>query len=107
TELSAWVVRPPRRYWQRSSASASRTPVTSHSDRKHNMTSMSNPSDGTLTTGGPDLPQVRRLRTTLPGPRSRAVLARRDAAVPIGVATAVPTVAVAAGGGVIIDADDN
>ncbi|WP_298744891.1 4-aminobutyrate--2-oxoglutarate transaminase [uncultured Microbacterium sp.] len=65
--------------------------------------------DATLTTplGGPTLPQERRLVTALPGPRSQELLARKAAAVAAGVGHTVPIHAVAAGGGVVIDADGN
>jgi len=59
------------------------------------------------TTGGPDLPQVRRLVTEIPGPRSAALLARRSAAVSSGVSGTVQIFAQAAGGGVIVDVDGN
>lgn len=57
--------------------------------------------------GGPSLPQERRLVTTIPGPRSQELLARKAAAVPAGVGHTVPIHAVAAGGGVVVDADGN
>lgn len=57
--------------------------------------------------GGPSLPQERRLVTELPGPRSREILERKAAAVPVGVGHTVPIAAVAAGGGVVVDADGN
>ncbi len=57
--------------------------------------------------GGPSLPQERRLVTAIPGPRSQEVLGRKSAAVAAGVAHAVPIAAVAAGGGVVLDADGN
>ncbi|MTE23484.1 4-aminobutyrate--2-oxoglutarate transaminase [Microbacterium sp. ZXX196] len=61
-----------------------------------------------LLVGGPDLPQERCIATgTLPGPASRAILARRERAVSSALATAMPFAAVAAGGGVVIDADGN
>ncbi|HWI31877.1 MAG TPA: 4-aminobutyrate--2-oxoglutarate transaminase [Microbacterium sp.] len=66
--------------------------------------------DGTLHTaplGGPALPQERRLVTPLPGPRSQELLARKAAAVAAGVGHTVPVAAVAAGGGVVVDADGN
>ncbi|GAA2009594.1 4-aminobutyrate--2-oxoglutarate transaminase [Microbacterium ulmi] len=64
---------------------------------------------GTLTTplGGPSLPQERRLVTSIPGPRSRALLERKAAAVAAGVGHTAPIEAVAAGGGVVVDADGN
>ncbi|MBF4582401.1 4-aminobutyrate--2-oxoglutarate transaminase [Curtobacterium sp. VKM Ac-2865] len=58
-------------------------------------------------TGGPGLPQERRLVTAVPGPRSQELLARKTAAVPRGVGVAVPIAVVAAGGGVVVDADGN
>ncbi|MFC4244914.1 4-aminobutyrate--2-oxoglutarate transaminase [Gryllotalpicola reticulitermitis] len=57
--------------------------------------------------GGPGLPQERRLRTSIPGPRSQELMARKSAAVAGGVGVAVPIAVVAAGGGVVVDADDN
>ena len=57
--------------------------------------------------GGPTLPQVRRLVTDLPGPRSAEILARKSDAVASGVAHSMPLVTVAAGGGVLLDADGN
>jgi len=53
------------------------------------------------------LPQERRLVTTLPGPASRALAARRSAAVASGVSSALPVYAVDADGGVMVDADGN
>ncbi|GAB3602792.1 4-aminobutyrate--2-oxoglutarate transaminase [Microbacterium aureliae] len=57
--------------------------------------------------GGPALPQERRLVTAIPGPRSQELLARKAAAVASGVGHTVPIEAVAAGGGVVVDADGN
>ena len=57
--------------------------------------------------GGPSLPQERRLVTSIPGPRSQELLARKAAAVAAGVGHTAPIEAVAAGGGVIVDADGN
>ena len=58
-------------------------------------------------TGGPSLPQKRELVTSIPGPKSEAWIARKQAAVSAGVGTMMPVYAVAAGGGVIIDVDGN
>jgi len=58
-------------------------------------------------TGGPALPQERRLVTEIPGPRSRALLERRTAAVAAGVSVSLPIFVTAAGGGVLVDADGN
>ena len=57
--------------------------------------------------GGPTLPQVRRLVTAIPGPRSEELRARQAAAVSSGVSTMMPVYAAAAGGGVVVDVDGN
>ncbi|HET7532905.1 MAG TPA: 4-aminobutyrate--2-oxoglutarate transaminase [Nocardioidaceae bacterium] len=57
--------------------------------------------------GGPGLPQERRLVTEVPGPVSRAKLARRQQHVAAGVGTMLPVFVEAAGGGVLVDADGN
>jgi 4-aminobutyrate aminotransferase/(S)-3-amino-2-methylpropionate transaminase len=57
--------------------------------------------------GGPGLPQERRLVTEIPGPASRALLARRERAVARGVSHVLPVFITAAGGGVLVDADGN
>ena len=57
--------------------------------------------------GGPGLPQRRQLVTELPGPRSRELLARREAAVARGVSTMFPVFVAAAGGGILVDVDGN
>ncbi|MEO7196012.1 MAG: 4-aminobutyrate--2-oxoglutarate transaminase, partial [Pseudonocardiaceae bacterium] len=54
-----------------------------------------------------ELAQRRHLVTELPGPRSRELLARRDAAVSSGVNVALPVFIAAAGGGVLLDVDGN
>ncbi len=61
----------------------------------------------TVPLGGPTLPQERRLVTPIPGPRSQQLLERKAAAVAAGVGHTVPIEAVAAGGGVVVDADGN
>ncbi|MGO2932282.1 4-aminobutyrate--2-oxoglutarate transaminase [Microbacterium sp.] len=71
------------------------------------MTLIDSDATGTTPTGGPTLAQERRLVTSLPGPRSAEILARKAEAVPVGVAHTVPIAAVAAGGGVVLDADGN
>ena len=58
-------------------------------------------------TGGPALPQERRLVTEVPGPRSRELQERRLNAVASGVGSVLPVYVTAAGGGVVIDADGN
>lgn len=57
--------------------------------------------------GGPDLQQVRRLLTEIPGPRSRELAERRSAAIPAGLTSSAGVYAAAAGGGVIVDVDGN
>ncbi len=57
--------------------------------------------------GGPSLPQERRLVTAIPGPRSLELMARKSTAVAAGVGHTAPINAVAAGGGVVVDADGN
>src|SRR5687768_3788863 len=51
--------------------------------------------------------QERRLVTEIPGPRSRALMERRTAAVSAGVGTTLPVFVERAGGGVIRDVDGN
>jgi 4-aminobutyrate aminotransferase / (S)-3-amino-2-methylpropionate transaminase / 5-aminovalerate transaminase len=53
------------------------------------------------------VPQMRRLRTEIPGPRSRELLKRRTGAVASGVGTVLPVFVERAGGGVIVDVDGN
>jgi 4-aminobutyrate aminotransferase/(S)-3-amino-2-methylpropionate transaminase len=60
-----------------------------------------------VTTGGPALPQERRLVTEIPGPRSRELMERRNAAVSAGLGTTLPVFITAAGGGVLQDVDGN
>jgi 4-aminobutyrate aminotransferase/(S)-3-amino-2-methylpropionate transaminase len=57
--------------------------------------------------GGPTLAQERKLVTSIPGPKSNELLARKNSAVASGVGLAYPAFIVAAGGGVMIDADGN
>ncbi len=57
--------------------------------------------------GGPSLPQERRLVTAVPGPRSQELMARRMASVATGVGTTLPAFITAAGGGVLVDVDGN
>ncbi|TCJ30589.1 4-aminobutyrate--2-oxoglutarate transaminase [Nocardioides jejuensis] len=59
------------------------------------------------TTGGPALPQERRLVTAIPGPKSLELQARKSAAVANGVGTTLPVYITAAGGGVLVDVDGN
>ena len=58
-------------------------------------------------TGGPGLPQERRLVTAIPGPESRRRMERKTQAVAAGVGTTIPVFAAAAGGGVLVDVDGN
>jgi 4-aminobutyrate aminotransferase/(S)-3-amino-2-methylpropionate transaminase len=57
--------------------------------------------------GGPSLPQERRVVTAIPGPKSQELLARRNATVARGVSSTLPVFAVRAGGGGIEDVDGN
>jgi 4-aminobutyrate aminotransferase/(S)-3-amino-2-methylpropionate transaminase len=58
-------------------------------------------------TGGPTLPQERRLVTSIPGPASQALFERRNAVVAQGLGTTLPVFITAAGGGVLVDVDGN
>lgn len=58
-------------------------------------------------TGGPGLPQERRIVTAIPGPKSQELHARRTAAVASGVGSVLPVYVQAAGGGVVVDVDGN
>jgi 4-aminobutyrate aminotransferase/(S)-3-amino-2-methylpropionate transaminase len=60
-----------------------------------------------ILTGGPTLPQERRLVTALPGPKTAELQARKSAAVASGVGVTMPVYAAAAGGGVVVDVDGN
>jgi len=62
---------------------------------------------GAALSGGPGLPQRRVLVTEIPGPRSRALLQRKQSAVPPAVGITLPVFAQAAGGGVLVDVDGN
>ncbi|HUW77225.1 MAG TPA: 4-aminobutyrate--2-oxoglutarate transaminase [Candidatus Nanopelagicaceae bacterium] len=57
--------------------------------------------------GGPSLPQVRRVVSEIPGPKSKALLERRTNAVSASLGMAMPVFVSAAGGGVIVDVDGN
>lgn len=57
--------------------------------------------------GGPGLPQERRVVTEIPGPKSRELLAREQAAVARGVGIVLPVFARRAGGGILEDVDGN
>ena len=53
------------------------------------------------------LPQERRLVTSIPGPKSTALLARKTEAVSAGVGIMLPVFITKAGGGVLVDVDGN
>jgi 4-aminobutyrate aminotransferase / (S)-3-amino-2-methylpropionate transaminase / 5-aminovalerate transaminase len=57
--------------------------------------------------GGPDLPQERRLVTAIPGPKSQALMERKQAVVADAVDPVMPIFVEAAGGGIIRDVDGN
>ena len=56
---------------------------------------------------GPHLEQVRKLLTSIPGPKSQEVIKRRAEAVSASLGMAIPVVVEKAGGGVIVDVDGN
>lgn len=58
-------------------------------------------------TGGPALPQERRVVTAIPGPKSQELWARKQATVANGVGAVLPVFAKRAGGGVLEDVDGN
>lgn len=57
--------------------------------------------------GEPEIDQKRRLRTAIPGPKSLARQARRNAAVPQGVGTVLPVFVERMSGGIVVDVDGN
>jgi 4-aminobutyrate aminotransferase/(S)-3-amino-2-methylpropionate transaminase len=57
--------------------------------------------------GGEALPQERKIVTEIPGPKSRELETRRKSAVATGVGSSLPAYVVAAGGGILKDADGN
>jgi 4-aminobutyrate aminotransferase / (S)-3-amino-2-methylpropionate transaminase / 5-aminovalerate transaminase len=65
------------------------------------------PAPATPRTGGPSLPQERRVVTAIPGPRSTELFERRNAAVAQGLSTTLPVFIERAGGGVLVDVDGN
>jgi 4-aminobutyrate aminotransferase/(S)-3-amino-2-methylpropionate transaminase len=56
---------------------------------------------------GPHIEQVRKLLTSIPGPKSQEVIKRRAEAVSASLGMAIPVVVEKAGGGVIVDVDGN
>jgi 4-aminobutyrate aminotransferase/(S)-3-amino-2-methylpropionate transaminase len=56
---------------------------------------------------GMDIVQERRLRTEIPGPRSRELQARKQATVSAGVGVGLPAYITRAGGGILVDVDGN
>ncbi|MEU6222848.1 4-aminobutyrate--2-oxoglutarate transaminase [Streptomyces sp. NPDC047042] len=61
----------------------------------------------TVLTGGPAVPQERRLLTAIPGPRSQELMTRKKGAVADAIATVLPVFAARAGGGIVEDVDGN
>ncbi|HEY8300298.1 MAG TPA: 4-aminobutyrate--2-oxoglutarate transaminase [Jatrophihabitans sp.] len=53
------------------------------------------------------VPQQRLLKTSVPGPRSQELQARKTSAVASGVGTTLPVYVTAAGGGIVVDVDGN
>ena len=60
-----------------------------------------------MSTTGPHIPQERRVITSIPGPKSEALLKRRSAAVSAALGMSIPVMVERAGGGVIVDVDGN
>jgi 4-aminobutyrate aminotransferase / (S)-3-amino-2-methylpropionate transaminase / 5-aminovalerate transaminase len=58
-------------------------------------------------TGGPSLPQERRVVTAIPGPKSVELFARKGDACARGLGTTLPVFIEKAGGGVLVDVDGN
>ena len=56
---------------------------------------------------GPNIPQARRIVTSIPGPKSEAMIKRRSDAVSSSLGMAIPVVVEKAGGGIIVDVDGN
>ncbi|MEI7454853.1 MAG: aminotransferase class III-fold pyridoxal phosphate-dependent enzyme, partial [Actinomycetes bacterium] len=56
---------------------------------------------------GPNIPQVRKLVTAIPGPKSQALMQRRSDAVSAALGMTIPVMVEKAGGGVIVDIDGN
>ena len=56
---------------------------------------------------GPNIPQARRIVTSIPGPKSEAMIKRRSDAVSSSLGMAIPVVVEKAGGGIIVDIDGN
>jgi len=56
---------------------------------------------------GPHIEQVRKLLTSIPGPKSQEIIKRRAEAVSASLGMAIPVVVEKAGGGVIVDIDGN
>lgn len=57
--------------------------------------------------GGPSLPQERRVVTAIPGPKSQELTARKQKAVANGVGNVLPVYVKRAGGGIVEDVDGN
>lgn len=56
---------------------------------------------------GSNIPQVRKLVTAIPGPKSQALMQRRSDAVSAALGMTIPVMVEKAGGGVIVDIDGN
>src|SRR4051812_17460749 len=63
--------------------------------------------DTLATPGLTTVPQERRILTEIPGPKSQALHARRNAVVPPGVSSALPVYLERAHGAIVVDVDGN
>jgi 4-aminobutyrate aminotransferase/(S)-3-amino-2-methylpropionate transaminase len=63
--------------------------------------------DPAIAAGAAPVAQERRLVTSLPGPLSQELMARKSAAVAAGVGTTMPVFATRAAGGIVVDVDGN
>ena len=57
--------------------------------------------------GMTSIPQIRKIVTPIPGPKSQEILKRRSEAVSAGLGMAIPMVVEKAGGGILVDVDGN
>ncbi|MFT4083283.1 MAG: 4-aminobutyrate--2-oxoglutarate transaminase [Nocardioides sp.] len=68
---------------------------------------MTSPEESPASTPAPRLEQTRHLASAIPGPVSRELMSRKQAAVSVGVSTTMPVFATRAAGGIVEDVDGN